>query len=91
MKMENVSVCNESQALPPLVIAALNVRTSLNSKSQQNEVVMIAILIHHKYHVNKESPKPPFQQHICCKYNYPIQNLMCGFNAQCALLNYFMQ
>ncbi|XP_076685666.1 DNA polymerase alpha catalytic subunit [Andrena cerasifolii] len=65
MKMENISVCNESQALPPLVITALNVRTSLNSKSQQNEVVMIAILIHHKYHVNKESPKPQFQQHIC--------------------------
>ncbi|XP_076246805.1 DNA polymerase alpha catalytic subunit isoform X2 [Calliopsis andreniformis] len=65
MKMENISVCSESQALPPLVTTTLNIRTSLNSKLQQTEVVMVAILIHHKYHVDKEPPKPPFQQHIC--------------------------
>nr|XP_033339559.1 DNA polymerase alpha catalytic subunit isoform X1 [Megalopta genalis] len=65
MKMENISVCSETQALPPLVIMTLNIRTSLNSKSQQNEIVMIAILIHHKFHVDREPPKPPFQQHIC--------------------------
>ncbi|KZC05167.1 DNA polymerase alpha catalytic subunit, partial [Dufourea novaeangliae] len=65
MKMENISVSSESQALPPLVITTLNVRTSLNSKTQQNEVVMVAILIHHKFHVDKEPPKPPFQQHMC--------------------------
>ncbi|XP_031831132.1 DNA polymerase alpha catalytic subunit isoform X2 [Nomia melanderi] len=65
MKMENIIVCSEPQALPPLVIMTLNVRTSLNSKSQQNEVVMVAILIHHKFHVDKEPPKPPFQEHIC--------------------------
>ncbi|XP_076661417.1 DNA polymerase alpha catalytic subunit [Halictus rubicundus] len=65
MKMENISVCSESQVLPPLGIITLNVRTSLNSKTQQNEVVMVAVLIHHKFHVDKEPPKPPFQQHIC--------------------------
>ncbi|CAL7943529.1 unnamed protein product [Xylocopa violacea] len=65
MKMENISVYSDSQALPPLVITTLNIRSNLNSKLQQNEVVMIGILIHHKYYIDKESPKPPFQQHIC--------------------------
>ncbi|XP_029039913.1 DNA polymerase alpha catalytic subunit isoform X1 [Osmia bicornis bicornis] len=65
MKMENISVFSECQTLPPLVMMTLNVRTCLNAKSQQNEVVMVAILIHYKYHIDKEPPKPPFQQHIC--------------------------
>ncbi|XP_054015194.1 DNA polymerase alpha catalytic subunit [Hylaeus anthracinus] len=65
MKMENISVSSEFESLPPLVITTLNVRTSLNSKSQQNEVIMIAILTHYKYHVDKEPPKPAFQQHLC--------------------------
>ncbi|KAG7205801.1 hypothetical protein KM043_007746 [Ampulex compressa] len=65
MKMENISVCTESQALPPLTIATLNIRTSLYTKLQQNEVIMIAILLHHKYHVDKEPPKKPFDQHFC--------------------------
>ncbi|CAK9801869.1 DNA polymerase alpha catalytic subunit [Anthophora quadrimaculata] len=65
MKMENISVFSETQTLPPLGITTLNIRTSLNSKLQQNEIVMVAILIHHKYYIDKEPPKPPFQQHIC--------------------------
>ncbi|XP_043791060.1 DNA polymerase alpha catalytic subunit isoform X1 [Apis laboriosa] len=65
MKMENISVFSEFQTLPPLVITTLNIRTSLNVKLQQNEIVMVAILIHHKYHIDKEPPKPPFQQHFC--------------------------
>ncbi|OAD62291.1 DNA polymerase alpha catalytic subunit, partial [Eufriesea mexicana] len=65
MKMENISVVSESQTLPPLVLATLNVRTSLNFKLQQNEIVMVAILIHHKYHIDRDPPRPPFQRHIC--------------------------
>ncbi|KAK9294901.1 hypothetical protein QLX08_010646 [Tetragonisca angustula] len=65
MKMENISVFSDSQTLPPLVLITLNIRTSFNTKLQQNEVVMIAVLIHHKYHIDKEPPKPPFQQHFC--------------------------
>ncbi|XP_033307677.1 DNA polymerase alpha catalytic subunit isoform X1 [Bombus bifarius] len=65
MKMENISVFSESQTLPPLVITTLNIRTSFNAKLQQNEIVMITILMHHKYHIDKEPPKPPFQRHFC--------------------------
>nr|XP_033330370.1 DNA polymerase alpha catalytic subunit-like isoform X1 [Megalopta genalis] len=64
-KMENISVCSEAPASPPLAIMTLNVRTSLNLKSRENEIVMVAILIHHEFHVEKEPSKPLFQQHIC--------------------------
>lgn len=70
MKMENISVFSESQTLPPLVITTLNIRTSFNAKLQQNEIVMITILMHHKYHIDKEPPKPPFQRHYCCMIVY---------------------
>ncbi|XP_035722969.1 DNA polymerase alpha catalytic subunit-like [Vespa mandarinia] len=69
MKMENISVSSESQnlAIPPMVIATLNVRVSAHAKSQQNEVVMVGILLHHKYNIDKERPKPPhlFKQSFC--------------------------
>ncbi|KAK2584167.1 hypothetical protein KPH14_006597 [Odynerus spinipes] len=69
MKMENISVSSESQklAIPPMVIATLNVRVSAHAKSQQNEVVMVGILFHHKYYIDKEQPKPPhvFDQSFC--------------------------
>lgn len=76
--MENVSVTLDSQtlAIPPLVIATLNVRISLNSKTHQNEVIMVTILLNHKYHIDKEAPKQIFQQSFCCMFYififYPI-------------------
>ncbi|XP_066584216.1 DNA polymerase alpha catalytic subunit [Prorops nasuta] len=66
-KMEDISVCSETQDLPipPMVVATLNTRIALNHKLQQNEIVMAAILLHHDYHIDKEPPKTPFQQHYC--------------------------
>ncbi|KAI4480651.1 hypothetical protein M0804_010204 [Polistes exclamans] len=69
MKMENISVSSESQnlSIPPMTIATLNVRVSSHSKSQQNEVVMVGILLRRKYNIDKERPKPPnlFEQSFC--------------------------
>ncbi|KAF7403413.1 hypothetical protein HZH68_006207 [Vespula germanica] len=69
MKMENISVSSESQnlAIPPMIIATLNVRVSAHAKSQQNEVVMVGILLHRKYNIDKERPKAPhlFEQSFC--------------------------
>ncbi|XP_011864570.1 PREDICTED: DNA polymerase alpha catalytic subunit [Vollenhovia emeryi] len=62
--MSNISLCSEEKAKPPMVIATLNVRMSLNAKLQ-NEVVMVVVLIHHKYNVDKEPPKPPYERQIC--------------------------
>ncbi|EFN85393.1 DNA polymerase alpha catalytic subunit [Harpegnathos saltator] len=62
--IDNVSLCSQDNAKPPMMIATLNVRMSLNSKLQ-NEVVMVAVLIHHKYNVDKEPPKPPYDRQFC--------------------------
>ncbi|XP_032664334.1 DNA polymerase alpha catalytic subunit [Odontomachus brunneus] len=62
--MDNISLCSQDNAKPPMVIATLNVRMSLNSKLQ-NEVVMVVVLIHHKYNVDKEPPKPPYDRQFC--------------------------
>lgn len=67
LKMENISVCLNSQSMPPppMVIATLNIRTALNTKLQCNEIVMVAILLQHKYQIDKVPPKPLFDQHFC--------------------------
>ncbi|XP_012281139.1 DNA polymerase alpha catalytic subunit [Orussus abietinus] len=67
MKKEHISVSEstENKSPPPMIVATLNVRTSLNSKLQQNEVVMVSILLHNKYKIDKPAPKPPFEQHMC--------------------------
>ncbi|EZA47768.1 DNA polymerase alpha catalytic subunit, partial [Ooceraea biroi] len=62
--MENISSCSEEKPKPPMVIATLNVRMSLNAKLQ-NEVIMVAALIHQKYNIDKESPKPPYERQFC--------------------------
>lgn len=62
--MDNISLCSQEKAKPPMVIATLNARMSLNSKLQ-NEVVMVAVLIHHRYNVDKEPPKPPYDRQFC--------------------------
>lgn len=63
--MDNISLCTEEKPKPPMVIATLNVRMSLNTKLQ-NEVIMVAVLIHHKYNIDKESPKLPYDRQFCC-------------------------
>ena len=71
MKMENVSVCMDQAAtssIPPVVMATINVQVSLDPKQQKNEIVNIGVLLHHKFHLDKASPKPPFDQHYCCKF-----------------------
>nr|CAD7392203.1 unnamed protein product [Timema cristinae] len=67
LKPENVSVSVLSPLPPPppLVVVTLNVRSVLNPKTYQSEVVMIACLVHYAFNVDKAPPQPPFQQHFC--------------------------
>jgi len=67
--MSNISLCTQENVKPPMVIATLNVRMSLNTKLQ-NEVVMVAVLIHHKYNVDKQPPKPPYDRQFCCMFTF---------------------
>lgn len=72
LKCENISVVQQKIPPPPLVIAAVNIRTISNSKGLNNEIVMISCLNHNKYHVDKQAPNPPFQQHFCGKLKKTI-------------------
>lgn len=73
--MENISLCSQEKAKPPIITATLNIRMSLNAKLQ-NEVVMVVVLIHHKYNVDKEPPKPPYDRQFCCKCNFVLCHLL---------------
>ncbi|XP_043284344.1 DNA polymerase alpha catalytic subunit [Venturia canescens] len=70
LNFEDISVYKDKDAkqklpIPPMSMATLNVRMSLNQKRQQNEVIMIGILLHNDYRIDKPPPKPLFQQHYC--------------------------
>lgn len=72
--MENIQVVIENTKLapPPLVVLSLNFRTILNSKSSQNELVMVGCLVHNSFPLDKAPPNPPFQEHFCgrCSFIY---------------------
>ncbi|KAJ8030159.1 DNA polymerase alpha catalytic subunit [Holothuria leucospilota] len=50
---------------PPLVVMTISLKTVVNTKTHQNEVLAISAMVHHKFPVDKASPKPPFQQYLC--------------------------
>lgn len=72
MKMEHISFSREvpKTTIPPMVVATLNIQSALNPKGQLNEIVMVGVLLHHNYQVDKASPKPPFEKHCCRKSLY---------------------
>ncbi|XP_057659152.1 DNA polymerase alpha catalytic subunit [Diorhabda carinulata] len=61
----NLTVVEKPLAPPPLIVAAINIRTCINRKTCNHEVVMISCLTQKKYAVDKQPPDPPFQQHFC--------------------------
>ncbi|XP_071798357.1 DNA polymerase alpha catalytic subunit-like [Asterias amurensis] len=63
-KQDHITVVKDITP-PPLVVMTISLRTILNQKTHQNEVIAIAALIHHKFPMDKAPPKPPFQQHLC--------------------------
>ena len=74
--MNNVSISPEqnSMGIPPIVLATINVQVSLDSNLQKNEIVMIGVLFHHKYNLDKAPPKPAFDEHYCCKFYFNVIN-----------------
>ncbi|XP_033119807.1 DNA polymerase alpha catalytic subunit-like [Anneissia japonica] len=89
---------------PPLVVMTISLRTVLNTKTHQNEVIAIAGLVHHEYHIHKSAPNPPFQQHFCaigkpsdCIFPFDFQDVVKRSDSKCelmaterALLGYFL-
>ncbi len=62
----NVSVVMTNiPAAPPVTILALNMKTTINSKTHQNEITLVSGLVHHKFYLDKPAPSPPFNEHFC--------------------------
>lgn len=74
LKFVNISISADThdKPPPPLAVATLNVRVTFNTKSQQNEIAMIGVLLNHKYQIDKPSPKPPFVKHFCRELFYHL-------------------
>lgn len=65
-KPENVTIYSgKPLPPPPIVVATLNMRTVVNPKTHQSEIVMIGCLVHHRFHLDRPAPNPLFQQHFC--------------------------
>lgn len=50
---------------PPITLLTINVRTALNPKTLKNEVCMISMLVHNRFHIDKPAPTPAFNRHMC--------------------------
>ncbi|XP_072033839.1 DNA polymerase alpha catalytic subunit-like [Amphiura filiformis] len=89
---------------PPLIVMTISLRTILNQKTHQNEVMAVAGLVHYKFPMDKAPPKPPFQQHFCaitkpsdCIFPYDFKEVIKRQDAKVevmaterALLGYFL-
>ncbi len=63
--MDQIELVTGGEAPPPLTVMSLNLRTVVNSRSQQVEIVAVACLVQNEFHVDRAAPQPPFQQHFC--------------------------
>uniref|UniRef100_A0A1A9W2C3 DNA polymerase n=1 Tax=Glossina brevipalpis TaxID=37001 RepID=A0A1A9W2C3_9MUSC len=73
---------------PPLTLLALNVRTVVNPKSLKNEICMISMLVHNRFHIDKKAPQPAFNRHMCgftrpaiCNWPFDLNAKLSKFTA----------
>ncbi|KAL2085873.1 hypothetical protein ACEWY4_019193 [Coilia grayii] len=64
LKSELITVVKDLPP-PPLVVMSLSLKTVQNPKTHHNEIVSLAALVHHSFHLDKAPPRPPFQTHFC--------------------------
>ncbi|KRT80764.1 hypothetical protein AMK59_5005, partial [Oryctes borbonicus] len=109
VKVSNLKIFETNTMLPPppLVVAAINLHTIVGQGKfgVRNEIVMISCLVQNKYSVDKQVPKPQFQQHFCVlarpesmRLPLDIHNALKAYrgthiqrmDSEKALLNYFI-
>lgn len=103
--VKNIVKVDEQLERPPLVVSALNFRHYRNPRTHQNEILMISCITQTKYSVDKQQPKPPFNEHFCvftspAKQPLPMNIYEClktykgtkvqKMDSEKALLNYFV-
>ncbi|ALC47203.1 DNApol-alpha180 [Drosophila busckii] len=69
---------------PPMKLLALNVRTSMNPKTLKNEICMISMLIHNRFHIDKPAPQPAFNRHMCALTRPAVSSWPLDLQAQLA-------
>lgn len=65
--MDQIEVTSTGGTPPPLTVMSLGLRTVVNSRTQQVEIVAASCLVHQEFHLDKSAPQIPFQQHFCSK------------------------
>ncbi|KAL0275791.1 UNVERIFIED_CONTAM: hypothetical protein PYX00_003535 [Menopon gallinae] len=85
-KPDDVFVSTTLGPPPPLTVIAINIRTVVNQKNMQNEIVMISCLVHNEYQIDKPAPNPPFRSHFCA-FTKP-SDIHWPFNAERILSSY---
>ncbi|EDW34578.1 GL21505 [Drosophila persimilis] len=71
-------------APPPLTLLALNVRTSMNPKTMKNEICMISMLTHNRFHIDRPAPQPAFNRHMCALTRPAVINWPFDLNLELA-------
>ena len=55
-----VSVVTGNVASPPVTILALNMKTTINPKTHQNEITLVSGLTHQNFYLDRPAPSPPY-------------------------------
>ncbi|KZS08622.1 DNA polymerase [Daphnia magna] len=63
--IDQIELDVKRDAPPPLAVLSLSLRTVVNSRSQQVEIVAISCLVQNEFHIDRAAPQPAFQQHFC--------------------------
>ncbi|XP_061121439.1 DNA polymerase alpha catalytic subunit [Syngnathus typhle] len=87
-RMDLVTVVKDL-APPPVTVMSISVKTIQNPKTHHNEIVSLAALVHHSFHMDKAPPRPPYQTHFCvvtkptdCIFPYDFRDALKKKNAK---------
>ncbi|XP_037135270.1 DNA polymerase alpha catalytic subunit [Syngnathus acus] len=87
-RMDLVTVVKDL-APPPITVMSISLKTIQNPKTHHNEIVSLAALVHHSFHMDKAPPRPPYQTHFCavtkptdCIFPYDFKDALKKKNAK---------
>ena len=93
---KNISlvVSQNAPQAPPVTILALNMKTTINPKTHQSEITLVSGLVHHKFHLDKGAPQPPYVDHFCAMskpsdevWPFDFQKILTQNNAKSAKID----
>jgi DNA polymerase alpha subunit A len=58
-------VMSNPPATPPLTVMALNMKTTINPKTMQNEIALVSCLVHDQLYLDRPAPKEAYRMHFC--------------------------